>query len=140
VIINELGLVEYLSETVEGKRHDKKLASDCDFKFEKNMDLMLDLGFYGWRLPENIRMIMPQKKPKGKELSDAQKAGNKLISSIRVRIEHSIGGAKRMRIIKDTARSHSFFRKDLFIETAFALHNFRRCNRICALTSASCLQ
>jgi CxxC motif-containing protein len=46
-----------------------------------------------------------KKKPRGKELTDEEKARNKLISSIRVRVEHAIGGIKRMRITTDKFRN-----------------------------------
>jgi len=51
---------------------------------------------------------MPKKKPRGKELTDEEKAKNKVISSIRVRIEHVIGGIKRMRITTDKFRNKRF--------------------------------
>lgn len=136
VIVDELGRIVFLSETVEGKRHDKQLATDCDFQIKESCEMLADLGFQGWKLPENVKLIMPNKKPRGKELSAEKKAENKVISGVRVHVEHAIGGAKRMRIIKDIARSHSYFRKDLFIQTAVALHNFRRSKRMCALSNA----
>ncbi len=42
------------------------------------------------------------KKPRGKPLTAEQKAENRRISRIRVRIEHVIGGVKRYRIIKQS--------------------------------------
>jgi hypothetical protein len=51
---------------------------------------------------------MPKKKPRGKELTDEEKAKNKVISSIRVRIEHVIGGIKRMRITTDKFSNKRF--------------------------------
>lgn len=38
----------------------------------------------------------PTKKPKGKELTVEQKEQNKQISKERTRVEHSIGGVKRL--------------------------------------------
>jgi len=46
-------------------------------------------------------VMMPKKKPRGKELTGEEKVQNKIISSIRVRVEHAIGGIKRMRITTD---------------------------------------
>src|SRR5438093_12402127 len=51
------------------------------------------------------RRFNPKKKPKGKELSPEQREQNHLISSIRIVIEHIIGGIKRCRIVKDVFRN-----------------------------------
>ncbi|MDR2781131.1 MAG: transposase family protein [Holosporaceae bacterium] len=42
----------------------------------------------------NIVMI-PHKKPRGEELSPKQNAENKVISGLRMVVEHAIGGIKR---------------------------------------------
>jgi hypothetical protein len=66
----------------------------------------LDLGFTGVNKDYPDASVMkPKKKPHGKELSDKEKAKNKVISSIRVRVEHAIGGIKRMRITTDKFRN-----------------------------------
>jgi len=61
--------------------------------------------------------MMPKKKPRGKELTDEEKAKNKVISSIRVRVEHAIGGIKRMQITTDKFRNkkESFNDKPMLI-------------------------
>jgi len=46
----------------------------------------------------------PQKKPKGKELSEEQKAANKELSRKRVRVEHGIRRVKGWRIVRDEYR------------------------------------
>jgi len=62
-------------------------------------------------------VMMPKKKPRGKELTDEEKAKNKVISSIRVRVEHAIGGIKRMQITTDKFRNkkESFNDKPMLI-------------------------
>ncbi|MYF98897.1 transposase family protein [Candidatus Poribacteria bacterium] len=45
-----------------------------------------------------MRIIQPKKKPKGKDLTFEEQEKNRLISSIRVRVEHVMSG-------KDTASS-----------------------------------
>jgi hypothetical protein len=45
------------------------------------------------------------KKPKGRELTEAEKAKNTIISSIRILVEHIIAGVKRCRIVKDVFRN-----------------------------------
>ena len=45
---------------------------------------------------DGVKTFQPQKKPKGKELTLEQKEQNRLISSIRIVIEHIIAGIKRL--------------------------------------------
>jgi len=66
----------------------------------------LDLAFIGMDkdYPE-ASVKMPKKKPRGKELTDEEKAQNKAISGFRVRVEHAIAGIKRLRITIDKFRN-----------------------------------
>ena len=138
VITNLLGFVVFLSPTCEGKKHDKKLAEEQDLKFFLQIKMLMDLGFQGLTWGENVEIQMPHKKPRNQELNDEQKEENKHVSSVRVGVEHGIGGVKRLRIVKDTIRIHDFYLKDTIMVIAVALHNFRRSQRICQKTSASC--
>ena len=86
--------------------------------------LVQDTGFQGFRL-QGVAILQPKKKPKGGELSYVDKVTNRLISGIRIRIEHAIGGVKRYRIVKDTLRNWKPGFRDLVFETCCGLHNFR---------------
>ena len=90
LLIHLLGLVLYLSETVEGRVHDKALADLDPFCFPEETVLYQDTGYQG-HAPEGVRVLQPTKKPRGKELSAEQKAANQSISRIRVKVEHEIG-------------------------------------------------
>src|SRR2546427_11012694 len=92
--------VNYLSQTYEGKRHDKKIADEESPTYPADIGVYQDTGFQGYE-PEGVKTFQPQKKPKGKELTLEQKEQNSLISSIRIVIEHIIAGIKRCRIVKD---------------------------------------
>ena len=50
---------------------------------------------------------------------------DRAISSIRIRIEHTIGGVKRYRIVKDKIRLLKDGIRDTIMETCCGLHNFR---------------
>ena len=50
---------------------------------------------------------------------------NRVISSVRVKVEHVISGIKRCRIVKDTLRLTSQGCSDSVMEIACALHNLR---------------
>ena len=70
-------------------------------------------------------VLQPIKKKKGEELSQNDKKYNKSLSKFRVYVEHAISGIKRLRIVKDCLRNWSKGIRDLVMETACALHNFR---------------
>ena len=116
--------VNYLSQTYEGKRHDKKIVDEESLTFPKEISLYKDTGFQGYE-PEGIRTFQPQKKPQGKELTAEQKEQNTLISSIRIVIEHIISGIKRCRIVKELFRNTKERYDDLVMEIACGLHNLR---------------
>lgn len=122
------GKVKYLSQTVEGKRHDKKLADEEGYQFPKDSKLWKDTGFQGYE-PENVIAFQPKKKPRGKELSESEKKRNRELASERVIIEHHIGGVKRSRIVYDTFRNRKDSYVDIVMETACGLHNFRVSHR-----------
>lgn len=104
--------------------HDKKMADEARYSLPQGSRLFQDLGFVGFSL-EGVTVIMPYKKPRGGELSLAQKAENSVISSYRVRVEHVISSVKRCRIVKETCRIASKIIRDQIMEIACALHNFR---------------
>ena len=77
----------YLSKAYNGTTHDKKLADEENLVFPEGfeIELLQDTGYQGYT-PKNITIIMPTKKPKGKELTQEQKDKNKEISSKKVLI------------------------------------------------------
>jgi hypothetical protein len=123
VIIAACCLIVYVSRTFSGRIHDKTIA-DNEYTIPEGYTLLQDTGYQGYQ-PEGVKIIQPQKKSRGKELTQEQKDNNRQISSYRVRVEHAIGGVKRYRIVKDECR----LRKNDFVGGAFlycaALHNFR---------------
>ena len=112
--------IGYLSPPAEGKRHDYGMFKDLFLLgiFPKDVTLWLDLGFTGVDKDyPDATVMMPKKKPKGKELTDEDKARNKVISGIRVIVEYAIGGIKRFRITTDKFRN----KKDTFNDKAMLL-------------------
>lgn len=53
--------VVYLSPTVKGKKHDKKLADESHIKYPKNASLTKDTGFQGYQ-PAGVLSQQPKKK------------------------------------------------------------------------------
>ena len=118
----------YLSPTVPGKKHDKKLADEAEMTFPLHTVLEQDTGYQGYQ-PEGVIVLQPKKKPRGKELSFADKFINKVISSARILVENIISGIKRCHIVKDVFRNTKEGFDDLVMEIACGLHNFRTANR-----------
>jgi len=116
--------VVYLSQTYEGRLHDKTLVDLEQPSFPDSVSLVKDTGFQGYA-PENVCAFQPQKKPKGKELTAEQKTQNTLISTLRIVIEHILAGIKRCRIVKEVFRNTAVHFDDLVMELACGLHNFR---------------
>lgn len=120
--------IEYLSFTYEGKKHDKKICDEEQPSFPEGTRLYQDTGFQGYQ-PEGVEIKQPKKKPKGANLSEEDKENNRLISRIRIIIEHVIAGIKRCRIVKDIFRNTKKAFDDLVMEIACGLHNFRMFHR-----------
>jgi len=124
VVADDRAKIVLLTDTCEGKKHDKKVADEAGLSLPKGSLLYQDSGFQGFTL-EGVTIFQPIKKPRGGELTDEEKAYNREISRIRIRVEHAIGGVKRYRIVKDPIRNWKPGFRDLVMETCCGLHNFR---------------
>jgi len=90
-----------------------------------NFKIRLDLGFVGFETHYNCKeLYLPNKKPRKQELTEAQKAENKVQASERVIVEHSIGGLKRYRFLSDRLRAHDVQLYDLLLGICAGLWNF----------------
>jgi DDE superfamily endonuclease len=123
-VIDEACHIYFLSATYEGKLHDKSLADLEGYTLPPGSCLYQDMGFQGIVLT-GVTIIQPKKKPRGGELTPPEKATNRAISSVRIRIEHAIGGVKRYRMVKDKIRLLKDRIRDTIMETCCGLHNFR---------------
>ena len=67
----------------------------------------MDLGYAGIIKDYLCKSIsIPHKKTKNNPLKDTQKDENTRMASLRIKVEHSIGGMKRYRILSDRLRNH----------------------------------
>jgi DDE superfamily endonuclease len=124
-MINESCHICFLSATCEGRAHDKSMADLTGYTLPHGSCLYQDMGFQGFLLA-GVTMFQPKKKPRGGELTPPEKATNRRISSIRIRIEHAIGGVKRYRMVKDKIRLLKDGIRDTVMATWCGLPNFRR--------------
>ena len=62
----------FLSQTYAGSVHDKKICDVQPLHLPGGISLWQDTGFIG-HCPDGVTIRMPEKKPKGKELTDELK-------------------------------------------------------------------
>ncbi|MFI3220735.1 MAG: transposase family protein, partial [Methylococcales bacterium] len=98
----------FLSPTKAGRYHDKKLFDkETSFRcIPPNRTLWLDKGFQGVQHhPKNL--MMPKKKPKNAQLTRDEKQENRVISALRMPIEHVFAGLKRMNCLRHVYRNRN---------------------------------
>jgi hypothetical protein len=91
-------------------QHDYTLLKTTGFmEVLMNHFLWVDLGFF-WVKKDypKQQILMPKKKPRNGELTKDQKNDNKVISSIRVIVEHFFARIKKYHILSSTYRSRLY--------------------------------
>ncbi len=121
--------IKYLSDTYEGKAQDKMIADEAQLSYPPGTPLYQDKGFQGYA-PEGVIIHQPKKKPKGGELTSKEKEKNRLISRVRVVVEHVISGVKRIRMVSDIFRNTKEQYDDRVMSIACGLHNLRTDHRL----------
>ncbi len=124
LLIQETCTVAYLSPTHAGKWHEKSIVDDEQYRLPVNSILYQDRGFQGFTVA-TVTTRQPTKKPRGGALTPEEKEENRRIASEKMRIEHAICGVKRCRIVKDKIRYWKDSIRDMVMEIACGLHNFR---------------
>ena len=118
----------YLSEAYHGSCHDFKILKE-EFNTNKEnwfskIEIFVDLGFLGIQKHFSKAVKIPFKRSKNKKLTEKQKRYNKSVSQIRIKVEHSIGGMKRYRILSDRLRMKSMVRYNQIAGICAGLWNF----------------
>ena len=120
-----------VSHTDEGNASDQSLAELAGSTLPPGSCLYQDQGFQGCVLPGST-IVQPKKKPPGGGLTPPEQVTKRWISSIRIRIDHAIGGVKHdcivkdnIRLLKDSIRLLKDSIRDTIMETCGGLHNFR---------------
>lgn len=116
--------IKYLSPTQAGSRADKAIADEAELVYPPGTEVYQDKGFQGYA-PQGVIIHQPKKKPPGGELSDEERETNRLISRLRVAVEHVIAGVKRVHIVHDVFRNTKINYDDLVMVIACGLHNLR---------------
>jgi len=126
VLVNRKKEILLLSPTRDGREHDYMMLkkSNLPKHIPKNIPTYLDLGFKGIQKDYSLKILMPFRKPRTRELTEKQKKFNKKISQFRVRGENAIAGVKRLRCITDICRTKSEELKDHLMWLSCGLWNF----------------
>ena len=100
ILTNKNGDILAIDPGYRGPKSDKKLHEGSEVAQQfPNAQVMGDLGYQGLK-----ESILPHKKPKGGELTPEQKEENRKVSSVRVRVEHSIRRVKAFRVVRGEYR------------------------------------
>jgi len=115
-----------LSPTAEGKQHDYPLLkrSKLPDHIPKKLKTYVDLGFQGIQKDYSLKILIPFRKPRTRDLNKKQKEFNKKVSRFRVKVENALAGVKRMRCITDVCRNKSEELKDHLMWLSCGLWNF----------------
>ena len=127
VVTNEKREILFISPTKGGRIHDVKQLQKTGIlhNLPPDKDLWVDKAYQGIEkiISSTNKVMRPHQKPKGKNLSAEQKKENKIISGIRIIVEHAINGVKRF-----GATSHIYRNRkgqdDRFILLCAGLWNF----------------
>ena len=124
-LINEEKKILYLSPTKSGKIHDFKQLKKTGIidGIPEDIDILGDKGFIGINDLSNHETFVPKKKLKNGSLTQKEKEDNSLISSIRIKVEHAIGGVKRLGVATNIFRGR-FGSDDRFTFISASLWNF----------------
>lgn len=123
--VDETKRVLVLTQSREGKLHDKRFHDEEDIAgaVPDAVPIEVDLGFLGLQKEyDNIRL--PHRKPKGGELSLAQKEENRALSQSRVVCENAFAGVKRYNAVSGIYRNRKAGFDDHLMLTAVGLWNF----------------
>jgi hypothetical protein len=107
--------IVFLGRTFSGHNHDYRMLKQefpPELDWFTDINVRVDLGYLGMQSDyQGNRIDIPTKKPRkssknpNPQLSDAQKVANKVLSQVRIFIEHALGGMKRYNILVHTFRN-----------------------------------
>lgn len=101
IITDQKGTILDINSGHRGPKSDVKIWNETEMPDAlKEKPKLGDKAYLGADKPTQI----PKKKPKGGELSEAEKAANKIISQARIYVEHSIRRVKGYRVVRDEFR------------------------------------
>lgn len=114
-----------LSQARDGKIHDKRLLDEEGVvaAIPDAIPVEVDLGFQGLQ-KEYVNILIGHKKPRGGQLTEAQKDDNQQLSRTRVVCENAFAGVKRYNAVSHVYRNRVTNFDDHLMLTATGLWNF----------------
>jgi ribosomal protein L44E len=96
----------FVSPSVGGREHDYPTLKKSKFleSIPKEVETYCDLGFKGIEKAYSLKINIPIRKPRTRELTKEEREYNKKVSGYRVKVENAIAGVKRLRVITDVSR------------------------------------
>jgi DDE superfamily endonuclease len=121
-----------LTPSKPGRRHDKNLVDRSNLinNIPKEVGVIVDTGFQGIKHPN---LFIPQKATKKRPLSPESRASNRYISSLRIVVEHAIGGIKRYGAMSQVLRNKIGHFEDRVAMVAAGLWNHHLAVQACNL-------
>ncbi|WP_242027761.1 MULTISPECIES: transposase family protein [unclassified Limnothrix] len=96
---------QFLAVTVgRGRTHDLRLWRESAFRLAPDRLCLADSGYQGLAR-DHEATILPKRKPPRKCLPEVEKACNRALAAVRIRIEHAIRRLKRFRIFSGRYRN-----------------------------------
>jgi hypothetical protein len=90
-----------------------------------DVGVWVDLGFLGIAKDyPRLQVVIPHKSSKNHPLTPDQMAENRIISALRIRVEHVMAGIKRFRCLTDAYRNKGVVLADKFMLIACGLWNY----------------
>ena len=127
IVTDEQAHILWLTQTKPGARQDYHRFKQAQIgdRLPTGVGVWVDLGFLGIEKDyPHLDVAIPAKSSKNKPLTPAQKADNRVISTIRILVEHAIAGVKRFRCLTDTYRNRGQALADQFMLIACGLWNY----------------
>ena len=118
------GAIKGWGRTQPGRKHRRACIDEDCHTFPTGTTWDKDGGFQGDE-PEGVTTDQPRKKPRGKDRPLAENEADRLLSRVRRRVEHGVGGTRIFKIVHDTFRNIKEGFVDLVMETARGLFNLR---------------
>ena len=123
VVVDENKRILALSATRMGRTHDKRILNEMTLNLPDNIGKFGDTAFIGMdKMYANT--VVPKKRNRNNPLTEKDKENNRIISSIRVVVEHALAGIKKFRAVSDRFRNRlGRFDDDLMLVVC-GLHNY----------------
>ena len=127
VICDRHKKIGFLGKTTQGKEHDFSILKSEEVLGYIPQDVIAhcDLGFQGIQTEfPAVHSVLPQKKPRGKELSAEEKEQNRTKSRVSILVENALAGVKRLRIVSAVFRNRVKNFDDLVMLICSGLWNY----------------